>query len=173
MTKLVCATAAILALMSTANAAQPSIDCRKAKTPDEYLLCQYTDLTDLDWRIYRGWKSHRHIPGVKDAARSHVYARRTCGADYACIRSVQVNAVEFYAQLDGAAPLSQTVQSINSDLHNECLRAATRMSMWRERIESRRLVLAYSSNTYLTSFNADVDRFNNNLRVFNQVCQGY
>ena len=36
-------------------------------------------------------------------------------------------------------PLSQTVQSINSDLHNECLRAATRMSMWREQFESQRL----------------------------------
>ena len=88
----------ILALVLTAAsagalpAAAASFDCRKARTADEKAICANRDLNDQDVRVDQMYGITRHLvpmggrDAIMDDQRAWLKARRTCGADQACLR---------------------------------------------------------------------------------------
>jgi uncharacterized protein len=76
---------------STANQDGPSFNCRYAKTPDEVLICQNSDLADRDVQLanffyqLRNQMSYR-MRGMMDADEAAWLRRRQgCGRDPVCI----------------------------------------------------------------------------------------
>ena len=87
----------ILALVLTAAsaaalpAAAASFDCRKARAADERAICANRDLNDQDVRMDQLYGiTRRLVPmggrdAIMDQQRAWLKARRTCGANRACL----------------------------------------------------------------------------------------
>lgn len=85
----------------------PSFDCRKARAPDEFAICDDADLSRLDRIFEQNYVSARMITGVRaaDAARGFNRDRRTCGGDRACIRQIQINAILAMQNMGGSVAI--------------------------------------------------------------------
>jgi uncharacterized protein len=103
--KIVCATLFALAIPTasagSAQAANPSFDCGKARRPDEQTICKDSRLAELDQAVTiafrqatKGFKKE-----ARDAAKETLDARRSCGTDRLCILDQQVKAIEEYSDL--------------------------------------------------------------------------
>lgn len=98
---------AIALTATTASAAMPSYDCRKAKTADEIAICTNDMLAANDWQMFFGWSIYKRVVGSKIAnavARVHLRERHHCGADFLCINEVQADAICFYVDAGVLGP---------------------------------------------------------------------
>jgi uncharacterized protein len=85
----------VLAVMGASlamPAAAASFDCRKARTTDEKAICANRDLNDQDVRVDQMYGVTRHLVpmggrgAIMDDQRAWLQARKTCGANQACLR---------------------------------------------------------------------------------------
>ncbi len=80
----VCAAAAV-------PASAASFDCRKARSSDEKAICANRDLNDQDVRMGQLYDITRHLVpmggrgAIMDDQTAWLRARRTCGANQACL----------------------------------------------------------------------------------------
>ncbi|MFZ4605411.1 MAG: lysozyme inhibitor LprI family protein [Caulobacter sp.] len=99
--------AAVLAagFLGAGAASAASFDCNKARTPDEKAICADRALNDQDVRMAQLYDIVRHLVAmggrgaIMDDQTVWLKARRTCGANRACIgraytrRIAQLNSV--------------------------------------------------------------------------------
>jgi hypothetical protein len=93
---------------------QPSFSCAKARTPDELAICSNPELSELDNAVAAGYEYVRRANGDPFARQANVplfQARQACGADLACIRERQMDAIRTYHDL--GAPINVSMWNHN------------------------------------------------------------
>ena len=81
------------------TAVQPSFNCKSARAPDELVICSTPELSQLDNAIVSGYAHVRQANGDLFAKQTNsplFKARQACGANGACIKERQIEAVRTY-----------------------------------------------------------------------------
>src|SRR5262249_9094665 len=79
-----------------ANMSAPSFDCRRARYADEIAICSDPELARLDRLIGEGYQELLARSGeglARSVAAPMLAARRNCGADTGCIKSIQLSTI--------------------------------------------------------------------------------
>jgi S1-C subfamily serine protease len=100
----VCSAGLLLILALPSAEADPSFDCRKARYPDEFAICNSPDLAELDNIIAAGYaylKTRFGRPYADEIGIPAWRMRQSCQSDTYCIRQRQIQAVRAY-QVAGA-----------------------------------------------------------------------
>jgi clan AA aspartic protease (TIGR02281 family) len=100
--------------LSTRLVVHPSFSCARARAPDELAICSNPELAQLDNAIAAGYAYVRQASGdafAKKANSPLFQARLSCGANAACIRERQIEAVRTYHDL--GAPVNYSVWTHN------------------------------------------------------------
>ncbi len=96
------------------RAGQPSFNCAKVRTPDEIAICSNPELSELDNAVAVGYQAILRARGEPFAKQTNIplfRARQACGAEIACIRERQFDAIKAYYDL--GASVSSSVWSHN------------------------------------------------------------
>jgi hypothetical protein len=97
-----------------ASRSGPSFDCSKSSFADEFTICSNPELSQLDVQIAAAYAYVRDHLGeqVARATRDRsLRARHGCGSDQACIRQVQITAINDYQRLGAPSAGSADVAS--------------------------------------------------------------
>ncbi len=81
------------------HAQAPSFDCRKARYPDEFAICQTPQLAELDGVIGEGYSYLKGRYGRAYADQVGIpfwRLRQSCQSDASCIRQTQIRAIQAY-----------------------------------------------------------------------------
>jgi predicted aspartyl protease len=95
----------------------PSFNCARAKAPDELAICSNSELSQLDNAIAAGYAHLRLTNGDLFAKQTNgplFQGRQSCGANAACIRDRQLEAVRIYHEL--GAPVNFSVWAHNGSI---------------------------------------------------------
>lgn len=93
------------------SAAVPSFDCSKASYPDERAICSNIELAQLDVLVAAGYEFVRQKFGEQFARTTNApffQERRACGANSACIKVRQINAINRFRQLGAPIEFAST-----------------------------------------------------------------
>jgi uncharacterized protein len=119
------ATVAFMVVLTTSAAhaqqAEPSFDCRRAKAPDERVICNDSRLAELDQAVAIAY-SQTGSDSKEEAhkvVRESLAARHSCGGDRICILDQQINALDTLSDLGSKVPVPPWVGSYHIELFNE------------------------------------------------------
>lgn len=104
--------------VATAQPAEPSFDCAKARAPDERAICDDRRLAELDQAvaIAYGQASRGFKKEARESANETLAARHSCGGDRLCILDQQVKAIDIYADLGAKVPVPPWVGGYRIEL---------------------------------------------------------
>jgi uncharacterized protein len=100
------ACAALLVLLLPHSAQAQSFNCRANLTPDEQAICDDHELAQLDVQLNNTYqRALRNNPPhgqqqIRDAQRSWLSQRRSCGRNRACIRDMYRDQIAWLRQFD-------------------------------------------------------------------------
>jgi uncharacterized protein len=92
---------------ATAQPANPSFNCEKARTADERAICADPRLAELDQAIAIAFAqaASKSKDGARAEAKDILAARKSCGADRLCILDQQVTGIETLSALGAQVPV--------------------------------------------------------------------
>jgi uncharacterized protein len=112
------ATVVLAISVGNAQSANPSFDCSKARTQDEYAICSDSRLAELDQAISiaHSQAEQKYKDEARSTARDTLTARHACGDDRLCILDQQVSAIINYSDLGSDVPVPPWAGTYRVDL---------------------------------------------------------